>query len=487
MADVCILYARADASPLPIALENMLSPDYSVWWDKKIQYGDYREAILHQLRIAGCVIPIWSPASSDSVMVDEVEHARDFGLPLLPLITHPGRPPLGFGRDHMTEAIGWQGELDNSAVLSHVEKVKIEVKRRRRSKDRPPSILQDKKIKPPVFFFSLSSYETKIAPDQGIRALDVLGVKSVLVSARDTAKATSRSEIIRRLRRVKNSGGAILLDSGNYEEGRIASLRQKKNRPFSNIPGTWSIEEYYNALKTTPHDMAFCFDSIARPPNDVNKVVARAVNAVTRDQKKSESPILPIVHLPCSRDGTMMTQLAPEATLRVAKALEVPIVGIPERELGDGIVERMTTMIQIRAALNELCYYQMVHVLGTGDPISIALLSAAGADSFDGLEWCRYVLDSSDARLYPVQDYDFFRWQDELSEFKSNDMIERTENEVLTWLGRLAVHNIEFYLNWMERLRESIVDERKLVGFMTKLLPDGGVDEIWPSLWENST
>ena len=114
--------------------------------------------------------------------------------------------------------------------------------------------------------------------------------------------------------------------------------------------------------------MAFCFDSITGPPNDLNKVVARAVNAVTRDQKHSESPVLPIVHLPCSHDGTTVTQLAPEVVLRVAKALEVPIVGIPERELGDGIVERVTTMTQIRSALSGLCYYQLVHVLGTGDP-----------------------------------------------------------------------------------------------------------------------
>ena len=147
MADVCILYARTDASHLPTTLEKLLLPDYSVWWDKKIQSGDYRTAILHQLRIAGCVVPIWSPASSNSMMVEEAEHAKDLGLTLWPLITHRGRPPLGFGRDHMTEAIGWHGELDNSAVLEHVEKVKIEVERRRRSKERPPSIFQREETK----------------------------------------------------------------------------------------------------------------------------------------------------------------------------------------------------------------------------------------------------------------------------------------------------------------------------------------------------
>ena len=484
MADVCIIYTRADASPLPFALEKLLSPDYSVWWDRKINCGDYRKAILHQLRIAGCVVPIWSPSAHDSMMVEEAEYARELGAPLLPIITHPGKAPLGFGRDHMTEAIGWAGELNHPAVLAHVKKIGLEVKQRRGSKERITNLVLGKTLKPPAFFFSLSSYETKISPDQGIRALDVLNVKSVLVSAQDIANSLAQSKIIKHLKRIRNSNGVILLDSGNYEEGRISKLRQKKNGFASSLPSKWSIDEYYNALKATPHDMAFCFDSIEPPPNDINKVVARAVKAVKRDQKHSTSPILPIIHLPYDRNGVVAKQFAPEATLRVAKSLEVPIIGIPERELGDGIKERIGTMRQIRSALNDLCYYQPVHVLGTGDPISIALLAAAGADSFDGLEWCRFVLDADKARLYPIQNYDFFRWQDKLSKFKPDSSEDDSEGTALTWLGQLAVHNIEFYSTWMTLLHDALDDEMMLVKFLTKLLPDDGVEEIWQVLWK---
>ena len=141
-------------------------------------------------------------------------------------------------------------------------------------------------------------------------------------------------------------------------------------------------------------------------------------------------------------------------------------------------------MKDVRRALDRLHYYQPVHVLGTGDPIAIALLTAAGADSFDGLEWCRFVLDSRSSRLYPIQNYDFFKWQDEISLIGSR--LEDTRNEQqLTWLGKIAVHNVEFYVNFMRKLRRALADERMLVEFMTKLLPVDGMDQVRVLLWRN--
>jgi hypothetical protein len=35
-----------------------------------------------------------------------------------------------------------------------------------------------------------------------------------------------------------------------------------------------------------------------------------------------------------------------------------------------------------------------------GNPWSIAVLTAAGADSFDGLEWCRVTVDRRTAQLH---------------------------------------------------------------------------------------
>ena len=225
MADVCIIYARDDAGHLPAALEELFSPDVSVWWDKKIKSGDYRRAILHQLRIAGCVVPIWSPRSTGSMVIDEAEQAQAFGTPLLPIRIHTGQPPLGFAGIQTTTAIGWSGESDHPEVLEHIRKVKYQIARRRGPKARPRNLLPTTQSALPVYFFSLSSYETKISPQRGIEALDVLGAKSILVSAQDTETAPLRGKLIRSLKRITTAGGIVLLDSGNYEAGRISKFR----------------------------------------------------------------------------------------------------------------------------------------------------------------------------------------------------------------------------------------------------------------------
>ena len=484
MADVCIIYSRDDAGHLPPVLENLLSPEFSIWWDKKIVHGDYREEILNELKVASCVVPIWSPALSGSMILDEAEHAKYFGVPLLPIITHDGPPPLGFGSVHMTKAIGWNGESDHPSLNELVDRIRHTIEQRPGPKLQPVGLTPTKAIRFPAYFFSLSSYETKIHPEQGIRALEALNVKSILVSAQDTATRSKRSRFTSALKRISRSDGFVLLDSGNYEEGRVSKLFASLKSPTDGAQ-RWSLDEYYAALENTPHNMAFCFDAVKPPPNNLDKVVANAVNAVKRDRGHTDRPVLPIIHLPCDRQGKFLVDLAPQAMVRVAKSLQPPMIGVPERELGIGIVARTATMKNIRTAFNELHHYQPVHVLGTGDPISIALLSAAGADSFDGLEWCRFALDKDQARLYPIQDYDFFRWQDETSPFaaaiSAND-----GNQQLTLLGQMAVHNIDFYLSWIEELRDVLGDEKRLVEFMTNLLPKGGMSDIWDVLWNNS-
>ena len=482
MADICIIYCREDARHLPQLLEKLLIPEFTVWWDRKINHGQYRREILKQLRRAGCVVPIWSPLADSSVATEEAEHARDFEVPLLPILTHEGRAPLGFNRDQMTTAIGWNGESEHPAIREHIEKIRVTLDHRRGPKLRPQSLGNRPTITLPAYFFSLSSYETKISPEQGIQALDALHVKSVLVSAQNTLNKTSRTRFMNMVRRIRKSGGVILLDSGNYEEGRVSKLEGWSHRSKQSNEATWTITDYHRALRNTPHDMAFCFDDIESPPNNLEKIVARVIRAVERDRKFSEQPILPIVHLPYDQDGNVIVKDAPDVVVRVANRLDVPMIGIPERELGEGMIARVDTMRRIRAALNRSYKYQAIHVLGTGDPIALALLAVAGADSFDGLEWCRYVLDGETARVYPIQDYDFFRWQDDMSPYIS-PLMQKNGKQDLTWLGQVAVHNVEFYLNWTERLRVALSDEKRVVAFLTKLLPKEGMADVWPILW----
>ena len=227
----------------------------------------------------------------------------------------------------------------------------------------------------------------------------------------------------------------------------------------------------------------FCFDALKPPEASLDSVVGTAVSAVEQDRRNSDKPVFPIVHMPYSEEGGALSKYAAEAVTEVSKTLAPAMIGIPERELGDGILARASTMRSIRTHLRDLSYYQPIHILGTGDPISIALLSAAGADSFDGLEWCRYTVDSHQARLYPIQDYDLFRWQDELSDVFTR-VSSQEESLTFTWLGRVAIHNIEFYLRWMQELREACVSNSRMVEFLTRLIPGEELGEVHNILLE---
>lgn len=66
------------------------------------------------------------------------------------------------------------------------------------------------------------------------------------------------------------------------------------------------------------------------------------------------------------------------------------IVGITEKELGDTIIERLTTLARLRKRLDDADVLAPIHVFGGLDPFFTPLYFAAGGEIFDGLGWLRY-------------------------------------------------------------------------------------------------
>jgi hypothetical protein len=64
-------------------------------------------------------------------------------------------------------------------------------------------------------------------------------------------------------------------------------------------------------------------------------------------------------------------------------------IAIPERELGDGILERFDLTKKICDELRRVCPNVGLHVLGCGNPLTFAFLCVAGVKMADGLEWYR--------------------------------------------------------------------------------------------------
>jgi queuine/archaeosine tRNA-ribosyltransferase len=466
MHDVCIIYSRNEEHLLP-ALEKALSPGWSVWWDKTVT-GDFRLAIEAAIKSAKCVIPIWSSSSRLSrIVIDEANLATQNKIPLLPVMLDKSvPPPLGFGSIDGVQLYNWNGEQDHPGLAKLRDKLRLVVPESAAKRPTRFSV-GAKSIAPPTFFFSVSSHETRLTPLEAIKALGLFRAEAMLISAYDALHSESITGFNRAVRKTQKSGTKVLLDSGNYEASRKSDKK-------------WTRSKLHEVLKRTPHDFAFCFDELD-PPNNPEGIVKQIADSVKRDSKHTSKPVLPIVHAPRAKDGTYDLKHIPHVVRRLAETLAPPIIAIPERELGAGLIAKAKALAKIRAELAASGRYQPIHLLGTGNPLTIAVLSAVGADCFDGLEWCRVVADAASNALYHFEHYDFFAYQTRVA--LSPIVREAAGSDAINYAGKVIFHNMDYFAQFVGDLR-SATHGGKLVRFLSERLPTGSMPQLEAALPE---
>lgn len=286
-------------------------------------------------------------------------------------------------------------------------------------------------IKTPCFFPSVSgAAKNSLSPLEHIQILIALEHPAFLVSAYDivSARTAKRTAILRLLRRGAARGQVILLDSGLYERKWLHAER-------------WSKKSFHKGVTLTPCHFAFCYDDPTLV-GSVSQVASAIAKAAVRDQKAGGiRSVVPIVH---AKDPKRFPSLCVE----VARRIDARMLAVPERELGAGIVEAAKTVTRIRSALNDTGQYYPIHILGAGNPLSILVYSACGADSFDGLDWCQTVVDHATGRLYHTMQLDFFANQTPFGATSG-----------MSYFSRAFAHNLFFYKTWMSQIQKRIADE----------------------------
>jgi len=283
--------------------------------------------------------------------------------------------------------------------------------------------IAEKALPLPCFFPSVSSVKTNLAPRVYIELISSSSHPLFLISAYDMA-AASKCDFVRiqaALDKSMANGATILMDSGNYEK-------------YWKYDAAWTVNKFHKIRSSCKHHIGFCYDNL-EPSKKVNVETDEVVRSVLRDQVGALASVAPIVHgMPSTID---------KVAKNVAKKLRPLMLAVPERDLGDGILARTQTVKRIRTALNGLDFYCPLHLLGTGNPLSIAIYSMAGADSFDGLEWCQTVVDHDTGKLSHFQQWDLFRHQTSWG-----------ENGGLPYDTCVLLHNLEFFKYFMQTLCE---------------------------------
>ena len=278
----------------------------------------------------------------------------------------------------------------------------------------------------PVFFPSVSSVAKNVLTvENHIDILTISNYDQFLLSCFDINNLDK--EYLEKLKsKIINQNQIILLDSGIYE---LVWTKQK-----------WKESQYFNILEFFPYSQAFSFDDyFLNGISDVKSIL----NSLEKSTKHGlYKGISPIVHSP--NDHSLFKELVPQISTMSKPAL----IALPERELGKGVFEIAKNIKKIRTALSDNGIEQNLHILGTGNPISLMIYYFAGAQSFDGLDWCQTVVDFEKADLHHYQHLDLYSYQSQIG-----------EDRTLPFLARCFLHNLEFYTSFTQELR-NLVDNK---------------------------
>lgn len=472
MTDLCVIFASENET-IAEKLVVLLRRYWNVWWAGDIVQGDWEREVRYQIGNTKAVIPIFSYHTKDkSIFKDELRLAEKKEKLIYPFFIDEVEPPLGFGQLNRTDAFGWNGEKDHPGYKQLEQKIvaKIGYKVNNGKKlERLLTLKLKKKIlKLPCFIFSLSSHETQVSPKDGSKLFQLLKPAACLISAYDVwqYKECKDKYFLNNVKKLSESSCTIFLDSGNYEAFR------KNDRHSENNKKGWQNDNFREIAGMISPDIAFNFDEIYSQ-GEIDEIAERVVQNYREDEKairKLNFPLCPIIHLPERYEGTL-AEFVSQLIAKVASELKPLMIAIPERELGDGIVERVRTVRDIRIALNSLGIYYPLHLLGTGNPISMIAFAAAGADSFDGLEWCRTVANYSNGYLFHFQHFDLFS-EHCLSHVQSHEIRRIIEDPQASYVARVASYNLDFFNDWTKTMQDMIAAGQ--VEHLLKSIPNIG-------------
>lgn len=110
MAQVFLSYDREDGAKARVIAQALERAGHFVWWDLHIKGGaEYGKVIEEALDQSDAVVVLWSSRSVNSAWVrDEAAAGRDKGC-LIPVLTDPVSPPMGFRQYQNLDFTNWKG------------------------------------------------------------------------------------------------------------------------------------------------------------------------------------------------------------------------------------------------------------------------------------------------------------------------------------------------------------------------------------------
>lgn len=294
-------------------------------------------------------------------------------------------------------------------------------------------------LKTPFFFPSISSIRTNHSVYDYFELLRKLNHPGFLISSYDVYHNKNRDSFIKEISRITEESIFTLMDSGNYEA-------------YWNQDEKWNIIDFDSILKDISVNFCFSFDVFWEDQKNIENHVGDTItnSAMTVGMQKSGITI-PIIH--------SNVENFPIIVRKVIEGINPQIIGIAERELGASLLERAKTLKKVRGEIDRIERDIPIHLLGTGNPISLLIYTLCGADLYDGLEWCKTVVNPENGHLLHFAQKDLVNCNCKACKAK-----ELPYNLQTMW------HNLIFYGMFTEEIRYALED-KQVNKILTKYLP----------------
>lgn len=250
-----------------------------------------------------------------------------------------------------------------------------------------PVAVGNKTLTLPALVPSISSFETQLDPLSALQLQHQLREPVSLVSAYDVRQVGG--DFLDLCKEYQKSA-VLLLDSGGYEYSHVRRYAGVKAPP-------WTFADFRAVCELDIHDFVFSFDYFWREEDNKNESASDFELRLAGELIKGHDfiaaeKLIPVLHLHAQKDDRERLSENEILSLvaRIASECKSPFIAIPEREFGEGLLERFYLAKKIcdqTAAASKGAVG--LHVLGCGNPLSFAFFSVAGAKMADGLEWYR--------------------------------------------------------------------------------------------------
>jgi queuine/archaeosine tRNA-ribosyltransferase len=305
-----------------------------------------------------------------------------------------------------------------------------------------------KSFETPFFIPAISSIKANWEYFEYLDLIEMVGYPAFLLSAYDICKLeeNEKETLMKRLSNFAEKRNSVFLDNGNYES-------------YWYNDKTWTLNKLRTILDRTHPDFCFSFDVFWDKQKGFEKHYKETITSIakTAGMQKTGSTIALIHAIP---------EIFPKVTRRIVDYLNPEIIAIPERELGFGIFERSQTISKIRVELEKTKKLIPIHILGTGNPISILIYTLCGADMYDAIDWSNSFIDPENAQLLHFSHKDLVDCHCKACKMKK-----------VPYNYQAATHNLIFYLEFLDKIRDSIRNE-KIDHILEKYLGEKNASKI---------